>query len=36
LTVGFVDTMWAVVDWQDVARRYAAATERGDSPLLAP
>lgn len=35
LAVGFIDAMWAVVNWQDVARRYAAAKERGDSLLLA-
>jgi Fe-Mn family superoxide dismutase len=34
--VDFVGAMWAVVNRQDVARRYAAAKERGDSLLLAP
>ncbi|WP_269787697.1 superoxide dismutase [Streptomyces guryensis] len=34
--VDFIDAMWAVVNWQDVARRYAAAKERGDSLLPAP
>lgn len=34
--VDFIEAMWAVVNWQDVAKRYAAAKERGDSLLLAP
>lgn len=34
--VDFIDAMWAVVNWQDVARCYAAAQERGNSLLLAP
>ncbi|MDQ0930770.1 superoxide dismutase [Streptomyces turgidiscabies] len=34
--VDFIDAMWAVVNWQDVAKRYAAAKERGDSLLLTP
>lgn len=34
--VDFVEVMWAVVNWQGVAKRYAAAKERGDSLLLAP
>ncbi|GAA3493970.1 hypothetical protein GCM10019016_010690 [Streptomyces prasinosporus] len=34
--VDFIDAVWAVVNWQDVAKRYAAAKERGDSLLLAP
>jgi Fe-Mn family superoxide dismutase len=36
LAVAFIDAMWAVVNRQDVARRYAAAEERGDSLLLGP
>jgi hypothetical protein len=27
--------MWTVVNWQDEAKRYGAAAERGGSPLLA-
>ncbi len=34
--VDFIDAMWAVVNRQDVAKRYAAAKERGDSLLLNP
>jgi hypothetical protein len=34
--VDFIEAMWAVVNWQDGARRYAAAKERGDSLLLTP
>ncbi|MFF0593954.1 Fe-Mn family superoxide dismutase, partial [Streptomyces antibioticus] len=34
--VDFIDAMWAVVNWQDVARRYTAAKERGNSLLLTP
>jgi superoxide dismutase, Fe-Mn family len=32
--VDFIEAMWQVVNWQDVARRYAAAKERGDAMLL--
>lgn len=34
--VDFIEAMWRVVNWQDVARRYAAAKERADVLLLAP
>ncbi len=34
--VDFIEAMWKVVNWQDVAKRYAAAKERGNSLLLAP
>ena len=34
--VDFIEAMWRVVNWQDVARRYAAAKERTDVLLLAP
>ncbi|CAL9409192.1 hypothetical protein SUDANB146_01611 [Streptomyces sp. enrichment culture] len=34
--VDFIEAMWQVADWQDVARRYAAAEERGGGPLLEP
>jgi Fe-Mn family superoxide dismutase len=34
--VDFIDAMWAVVNWQDVTKRYAAAKERGNSLLLKP
>ncbi|MFF8290641.1 superoxide dismutase [Streptomyces sp. NPDC016309] len=32
--VDFIEAMWEVVNWQDVARRYARAKER--TPLIAP
>ena len=32
----FVEAIWNVVNWQDVARRYAAAKSRTDVLLLAP
>ncbi|MER8029976.1 superoxide dismutase [Streptomyces bauhiniae] len=32
--VDFIEAMWQVVNWQDVAKRYAAAKERGDAMLL--
>lgn len=32
----FVEAMWQVVNWQDVARRHKAATARRDVLLLAP
>ncbi|MER7814190.1 superoxide dismutase [Streptomyces sp. NPDC096153] len=32
--VDFIDAMWGVVDWQDVARRYAEAKDR--TPLITP
>ncbi|GGZ78092.1 superoxide dismutase [Streptomyces echinoruber] len=32
----FVEAMWQVVNWQDVARRYEDATSRGNALLLAP
>jgi Fe-Mn family superoxide dismutase len=32
----FVEAMWQVVNWQDVARRYEAAKSRGNALLLAP
>ncbi len=28
--VDFIEAMWQVVNWQDVAKRYAAAKERTD------
>ncbi len=34
--VDFIEAMWAVVNWQDVARRYEAAKSRADVLLLAP
>ncbi|MGV9292059.1 superoxide dismutase [Streptomyces sp. NPDC003719] len=34
--VDFIDAMWAVVDRQDVARRYDAAASRADTLLPAP
>lgn len=34
--VDFIDAMWQVVNWQDVARRYEAARSRADVLLLAP
>lgn len=34
--VDFIEAMWRVVNWQDVAKRYAAAKERADVLLLAP
>ncbi|MFJ1971364.1 superoxide dismutase [Streptomyces sp. NPDC087903] len=34
--VDFIDAMWAVVNWQDVARRYTAAASRADVLLLTP
>ncbi|MYV45144.1 superoxide dismutase [Streptomyces sp. SID2888] len=34
--VDFIEAMWAVVNWQDVAKRYAAAKERAGSLLLNP
>ncbi len=34
--VDFIEAMWQVVNWQDVAKRYAAAKERTDVLLLAP
>ncbi|ADI04378.1 superoxide dismutase [Streptomyces bingchenggensis BCW-1] len=34
--VDFIEAMWAVVNWQDMAKGYAAAKERGDGLLLAP
>ncbi|PNG17229.1 superoxide dismutase [Streptomyces cahuitamycinicus] len=34
--VDFVEAMWQVVNWQDVARRYEAAKSRADVLLLAP
>jgi Fe-Mn family superoxide dismutase len=33
--VNVIDAMWTVVNWQDEAKRYGAAAERGGSPLLA-
>ncbi|GHH33093.1 superoxide dismutase [Streptomyces sp. CA-294286] len=32
--VDFIDAMWAVVNWQDVAKRYAEAKDR--TPLITP
>ncbi|MEV0965635.1 superoxide dismutase [Streptomyces sp. NPDC049910] len=32
--VDFIDAMWGVVNWQDVARRYAEAKDR--TPLITP
>ena len=34
--VDFVEAMWRVVNWQDVARRYTAAKSRADVLLPAP
>lgn len=34
--VDFIEAMWRVVNWQDVAKRYAAAKQRDDVLLLAP
>ncbi|MCF2435689.1 Fe-Mn family superoxide dismutase [Streptomyces thinghirensis] len=34
--VDFIDAMWAVVNWQDVAKRYEAAKSRTNTLLLAP
>ncbi|CAH9414601.1 superoxide dismutase [Streptomyces globisporus] len=34
--VDFIEAMWQVVNWQDVAKRYAAAKERVNVLLLAP
>ena len=34
--VDFVEAMWRVVNWQDVARRYEAARSRPDVLLAAP
>ncbi|MFF3147895.1 superoxide dismutase, partial [Streptomyces sp. NPDC057927] len=34
--VDFIDAMWQVVDWQDVARRYEAATSRANVLLPTP
>ncbi|MDQ0601727.1 Fe-Mn family superoxide dismutase [Streptomyces canus] len=34
--VDFIEAMWAVVNWQDVARRYGAAKSRADVLLMAP
>ncbi|WP_369259275.1 superoxide dismutase [Streptomyces sp. R35] len=34
--VDFIDAMWQVVNWQDVARRYETAKSRADVLLLAP
>ncbi len=33
--VDFIDAMWAVVNWQDVAKRYEAAKSRTNTLLLA-
>ena len=32
----FIEAMWQVVNWQDVAKRYAAAKQRANNLLLAP
>jgi hypothetical protein len=32
--VAFIDAMWEIVNWQDVAKRYAAAKEHGNNLLL--
>ncbi|MEU6080801.1 superoxide dismutase [Streptomyces sp. NPDC047108] len=34
--VDFIEAMWKVVNWQDVAARYAAAKERATGLLLVP
>ena len=34
--VDFVEAMWQVVNWQDVARRYTAARSRAGVLPLAP
>ncbi|MGV9571937.1 Fe-Mn family superoxide dismutase, partial [Streptomyces nigra] len=34
--VDFIEAMWQVVNWQDVAARYTAARSRTDALLLAP
>ena len=32
----FIEAIWRVVNWQDVAKRYTAAKERSNNLLLAP
>lgn len=34
--VDFIEAMWRVVNWRDVAARYTAAKERANNLLLAP
>ncbi len=34
--VDFIEAMWQVVNWQDVAKRYEAAKARTDVLLLKP
>lgn len=32
----FIEAMWQVVNWQDVAKRYTAAKAHANNLLLAP